>query len=199
MRMMHALLHQEPFRELPLVVQVLDSNYSELLAGLGPFPPNMPVVVAPVEALYEGGPGEGPELSAEAGDSWGSSAEDWEPEDIASLGEGDEGESPLTAGAFGLGEGEWVTAKSPTPGAKSGVADTGLRGASPEVYDLDSSFELEPGSAASDLPPGPADPGRAPEKAPEKARRGRSPRQGRGRSARRSEVPEVIDLDDEEV
>ena len=33
--MMHALLHQEPFRELPLVVQVLDSNYSELLAGLG--------------------------------------------------------------------------------------------------------------------------------------------------------------------
>jgi len=192
--MMHALLHQEPFRELPLVVQVLDSNYSELLAGLGPFPPNMPVVVAPVEALFTDRPEEGPELSAEAGDSGGSSAEDWEPEDIASLGKGNEGESPLIAGAFGLGGRAWVTARSPTPEARPG-ADTGLWHARPEVYDLDSSCESEPGSAASDLPQGPADPGRA----PEKAYRGRSPRQRGGGSTRRPEGPEVIDLDDEEL
>ena len=182
-RMMHALLHQEPFRELPLIVQVLDSKYSELLAGLGPFPANIPVIVAPVETLFTGGPGEGPELSAEAGDSWGSSAEDWEPEDIASLGEGDEGESPLTAGTSGLDAGLGAD------------LDAGLRHASPEVYDLESPSGSEPGNAASDLPPGPADPG----KAPEKTRRGRSPQRRGACSALRPELPEVIDLDKEGI
>ena len=189
MRMMHALLHQPPFCELPLVVQVLDSKYSELLADLGPFPPQVPVVVAPVDDLAEG-PALGSEAAAsfapqgsfEAG-TWGSAAAGWTPEDFALVGDDGAG-SPPGADPFTLGGARGVGAPPWTPEVVAG----------PEVYDLISP-ESENGLGESPLPLAnmepnlPADGGRGGR--PKRASPG-----GDGGGARRSVPRDVINLDD---
>ena len=192
-RMMHALLHQPPFCELPLVVQVLDSKYSELLADLDPFPPQVPVVVAPVDDLAEG-PALGSEVatsfasqgSFDAG-SWGSAAAGWAPEDFALVGD-DGADSPSGAGPFTLGDAREVGAPSWTPEREV------VAGPEAQVYDLVSP-ESENSLAESPLPLGDMkrnlSAGGGQGGRPKRASSG-----GNSGGARRSVPREVIDLED---